>query len=295
MDKIDNFWNIISPCFHVVEEVNHRRREQHSLSPLLRVLRRKVARLSTKCEATAVGATGVVTVLSHRAEWLTLDSRLELEIAQGLRCQPTDRKVRGSKLIPVSLLSRLGQPGSISTLVLPSGGMAARDRMGITVERLVASVSDHQTQLQDEPIAHDSPVKIVVNLSFDLATSFDEHLVIHLSGVLAERWLNWLERESTDRKVRGSNPTSASRLALSRLRQPGSIPALVLPSGGAAAKHRKGVTPEQFFCLGQNATLFLQAFQRQNGKLGHQFLAYYRSLARCKLPNDNARSLVTSF
>ncbi|KAG5452702.1 hypothetical protein CSKR_102129 [Clonorchis sinensis] len=43
------------------------------------------------------------------------------------------------------------------------------------------------------------------------------------------RWLKWLEREFTDRKVRGSNPTSASRLPLSRLGRPGSIPALVLP------------------------------------------------------------------
>ncbi|KER32223.1 hypothetical protein T265_12825, partial [Opisthorchis viverrini] len=46
----------------------------------------------------------------------------------------------------------------------------------------------------------------------------------------------------TDRKVRGSNPTSATRLPLSRLGQPGSNPALVLPSGGMAARHRKGVT-----------------------------------------------------
>ncbi|KAG5454952.1 hypothetical protein CSKR_105888 [Clonorchis sinensis] len=52
----------------------------------------------------------------------------------------------------------------------------------------------------------------------------------------------WLEREFTDRKVRSWNPTSESRLLLSRLGQPGSIPALVLPSGGMAARHRKGVT-----------------------------------------------------
>ncbi|KER23037.1 hypothetical protein T265_08983 [Opisthorchis viverrini] len=51
----------------------------------------------------------------------------------------------------------------------------------------------------------------------------------------------------TNRKVRGSNPTSATRLPLSRLGQPGSIPALVLPSGGMAARHRKGATAERFF------------------------------------------------
>ncbi|KAG5445190.1 hypothetical protein CSKR_103365, partial [Clonorchis sinensis] len=60
------------------------------------------------------------------------------------------------------------------------------------------------------------------------------------------RWLKWLECEFTDRKVRGSNPTSASRLPLSRLGQPDSVSALVLPSGGTAARHRRGVTAERF-------------------------------------------------
>ncbi|KAG5445277.1 hypothetical protein CSKR_107331 [Clonorchis sinensis] len=64
-----------------------------------------------------------------------------------------------------------------------------------------------------------------------------------------DRWLKWLEREFTDRKVRGSNLTAASRIPLSRLRQLGSIPVLVLPSGGMAARHRKGVTAERLFYL----------------------------------------------
>ncbi|KER24046.1 hypothetical protein T265_14508, partial [Opisthorchis viverrini] len=63
---------------------------------------------------------------------------------------------------------------------------------------------------------------------------------------LGARWPKWLEREFTNRKVRGSNPPSATRLPLSRLRQPGSIPALVLPSGGMAGRHRKGATAERF-------------------------------------------------
>ncbi|KER22435.1 hypothetical protein T265_09481 [Opisthorchis viverrini] len=54
----------------------------------------------------------------------------------------------------------------------------------------------------------------------------------------------WLGREVTDRKVRGSNPTSSSRLSLSRLGQHGSIPGLVLSSGGMAVKHRKGAITE---------------------------------------------------
>ncbi|KER31036.1 hypothetical protein T265_02601 [Opisthorchis viverrini] len=64
--------------------------------------------------------------------------------------------------------------------------------------------------------------------------------------LLGARWTKWLEREFTDRKARGSNPISASRLPLSRLGQPGSIPALVPLSCGMAARHRKGATAERF-------------------------------------------------
>ncbi|KER27792.1 hypothetical protein T265_05220 [Opisthorchis viverrini] len=60
------------------------------------------------------------------------------------------------------------------------------------------------------------------------------------------RSLKWLEHKFADQKVRGSNPTSASRLPLSRPGRPGSIPALVLPSGSMAVRHRKGVTAERF-------------------------------------------------
>ncbi|KAG5451707.1 hypothetical protein CSKR_102878 [Clonorchis sinensis] len=45
--------------------------------------------------------------------------------------------------------------------------------------------------------------------------------------------------EFTDRKVRDLNPTSASRLPLSRREHPGSIPPLVLPSGGMALHSSK--------------------------------------------------------
>ncbi|KER30231.1 hypothetical protein T265_03288 [Opisthorchis viverrini] len=66
-----------------------------------------------------------------------------------------------------------------------------------------------------------------------------------LSQLVPARWLKWLEREFVDRKALGSNPTSASRLPLSRFGQPGSILTLVLPSDGMAARHRKGVRAEQ--------------------------------------------------
>ncbi|KAG5447866.1 hypothetical protein CSKR_200617 [Clonorchis sinensis] len=55
----------------------------------------------------------------------------------------------------------------------------------------------------------------------------------------------WLEREFTGRKVLGSNPTSASRLLLSRLGQPDSISALVFRMGGMVARRRKGATAER--------------------------------------------------
>ncbi|KAG5454380.1 hypothetical protein CSKR_107238 [Clonorchis sinensis] len=55
----------------------------------------------------------------------------------------------------------------------------------------------------------------------------------------------WLERKSTDRKARGSSPTSASRLLPSRLGRLNSIPALVLPSGGMVVRHRKGARAER--------------------------------------------------
>ncbi|KER30853.1 hypothetical protein T265_02784 [Opisthorchis viverrini] len=55
---------------------------------------------------------------------------------------------------------------------------------------------------------------------------------------MGSRWLKWLEHESNYQKVRGSNPTSAILLPLSRLGRPGSIPALVPLSCGMAARHR---------------------------------------------------------
>ncbi|KER34063.1 hypothetical protein T265_00241 [Opisthorchis viverrini] len=54
-----------------------------------------------------------------------------------------------------------------------------------------------------------------------------------------------LERGFTDRKVRGSNPTSASRLPLSRPGQPGSNLAAVLSCSGVAVRHRKDATAER--------------------------------------------------
>ncbi|KAG5445494.1 hypothetical protein CSKR_100982, partial [Clonorchis sinensis] len=51
----------------------------------------------------------------------------------------------------------------------------------------------------------------------------------------------------TVRKVRGSNPTSGSRLRQSRLGQPGNILDLVHLSGGKPVRHRKDAAAERFF------------------------------------------------
>ncbi|KER25119.1 hypothetical protein T265_14267, partial [Opisthorchis viverrini] len=50
-----------------------------------------------------------------------------------------------------------------------------------------------------------------------------------------------------DRKVRGSNPTSVSRLLLSRFGQLDSISSLVLHLGVIAPRHQKRVTVERLF------------------------------------------------
>ncbi|KER19139.1 hypothetical protein T265_15645, partial [Opisthorchis viverrini] len=59
-----------------------------------------------------------------------------------------------------------------------------------------------------------------------------------------------------DRKVRGLNSTSISRLSLSRRGQPGSIPAPVQASDGMEVRHRNGVAAEQTFA---NSRGFFQA------------------------------------
>ncbi|KAG5452074.1 hypothetical protein CSKR_111114 [Clonorchis sinensis] len=79
---------------------------------------------------------------------------------------------------------------------------------------------------------------------------------------LGARWSKWLEHEFTDRKVRGSNPTFASRLPLSRLGQPGNIPALVPPSGGMVVRHRKGVD-----CLLAKLSVHLFVIKNASGLL----------------------------
>ncbi|KER24099.1 hypothetical protein T265_08143 [Opisthorchis viverrini] len=75
-----------------------------------------------------------------------------------------------------------------------------------------------------------------------------DHSQLDVAGMrTGAGWTKWLERKFTDREVRGSNPTSASRLPLSSHGRPGSIPALVLHSCGMAARHRKDASFPSFF------------------------------------------------
>ncbi|KAG5452507.1 hypothetical protein CSKR_103309 [Clonorchis sinensis] len=131
-----------------------------------------------------------------------------------------ERELAGHGSNPTSAsrlpLSRLAQPRSIQVFVLPSGGEAVRHRKGATAERL-----------------------FIIYCTVCEARSGDN------KSLISTRCPKQLEHKSTDPEVRGSNSTSACRLPLSRLEQPGSIPALVQPSGGMAARHRKGVTAER--------------------------------------------------
>ncbi|KAG5442227.1 hypothetical protein CSKR_200184 [Clonorchis sinensis] len=66
-------------------------------------------------------------------------------------------------------------------------------------------------------------------------------------GARQQQWFDFFvnSKQGRDGSIRDSNLTSASRLPLSRLGLPGSISAVVFPSGGMTARHRKdGYAPE---------------------------------------------------
>ncbi|KAG5447083.1 hypothetical protein CSKR_108821 [Clonorchis sinensis] len=305
------------------------------------------SRSSWLCRSTS----GASPILQSNGQYLPVRARwLEREF--------TNRNVRGSNPTSASRLplSRLGQPGSIPVLVLPSSGMAATHRKGVTAERFIyilcsgpagmflrdlssatvrsdiqclsehggavpqakfptickeaaissqyefasdggtfgrdsrrrfclpqhgiqgvikpvfdgvgATVSwgvDRHDKDIDQLAACDAPSQTLPNEPQrgdyqqvssqarilppgDLGRYQPLHIppqqpLDHQGGV---RWLKWLQRQFTDWKVRGSNPTSACRLPLSRVGQPGIIPSLVLPLGSMAIRHRKGATAERF-------------------------------------------------
>ncbi|KAG5453992.1 hypothetical protein CSKR_102097 [Clonorchis sinensis] len=173
------------------------------------------------------------------------------EVAQWLGGEVTDPKVRGPTPTSESrlLLPRLWQSVSISTLVLPSGSIVAMHRKSESLVYDVLQVNVlHQAAPYFSWIVFYMYLPNCLEYPHKTAKSCRSLFRLLLWSLWA-RWSKWLEREFTDRKARGSNPTSASRLPLSRLGQPGSIPALVLPPRSMAARHQKGVTAERSLSL----------------------------------------------
>ncbi|KAG5451639.1 hypothetical protein CSKR_111803 [Clonorchis sinensis] len=160
------------------------------------------------------------------------------------------------------------------------GGMVARHRMGVAAGWLLhclmlkyvfwgnnSHTVDEMITLHKLPWLGHAPLNSRSNLSLKYrSVPCNFFLLVSLFLILRQgaRWPKWLEREFTDRKVRGSNPTSSSRLPLSRLGQPGSIPALVLPSGGMAARHRKGATAGRQCCCKTGWARTLTSFWRMS-------------------------------
>ncbi|KAG5445492.1 hypothetical protein CSKR_100980 [Clonorchis sinensis] len=81
--------------------------------------------------------------------------------------------------------------------------------------------------------------------------------------------VQWLEANSL---VGGSVVRTRPRLPLSRLGQPDSIPALVLPSGGMTTRHTKGVTAERFFIerFAENSSTAHDRFRTSWGSSGRR-------------------------
>ncbi|KAG5453166.1 hypothetical protein CSKR_106996 [Clonorchis sinensis] len=111
----------------------------------------------------------------------------------------------------------------LKTLRQPTTGFAL---LGAHQRRLGAAHSvSWKHRKQEIQLGSSSIMKTLTFHHNSLPHSY--HLCVRVCIVHGEaRWPKWLEREFTDRKVRGSNPTSNSRLPLSRFGQPGSVQAL---------------------------------------------------------------------
>ncbi|KAG5445311.1 hypothetical protein CSKR_105796 [Clonorchis sinensis] len=144
--------------------------------------------------------------------------------------QLTDRKVGSSNPNSRSrqFPCRLGQPGSNTAPVPPSVGMTARDRKGTTAERFFDGFGHRLLKILRQPTTGFALLGAHQQLEHEAAwCSTFSCLETSQTGDLAGF------------QVRGSKPTSASRLPLSRLGQPGSTQALMLPLCGMRARHRK--------------------------------------------------------
>ncbi|KER27320.1 hypothetical protein T265_05640 [Opisthorchis viverrini] len=263
-------------------------------------------------------------------------------------CVAAEDQEESASVQKIEVTQQLGRPGSIQALLLPSSGMSARHRKGVTADWLsfifrrpktrfattVTGIGTHlfcingvqigkrpgtvekslgnlgvsqpscflrvAWQLSTGRVLQGEPGDRVPVATFTLMnvtvckfrhqTYVQFLLFMHAYIVGASHWVGGCNTlsvsicHSTRRKyedcdtarlvsprekliwrgrVRGSNPTTASRLSLSRLGQPGSIPALVQSSGGTAVRHRKGAIAELFFRL-------IAIFVRDNWKTNNR-------------------------
>ncbi|KER21235.1 hypothetical protein T265_10395 [Opisthorchis viverrini] len=191
-------------------------------------------------------------------------TRVACDTAQLLERESTDRKVRDSNLTSASEppVSRLGQPDSIPALMF--GDMAVRHLKGVTTERcemfqsvgagwpkwLEREFTDRR--FRDFSLVEETACRVETSPSGGMAAR-------HRRGATAERFFKFPANCSKCAnlsqfqcytisfavKARIYRPEGlwfepASRLPLPGFWQPGSIPALALPSGGMAARHRRG-------------------------------------------------------
>ncbi|KER24340.1 hypothetical protein T265_07979 [Opisthorchis viverrini] len=178
--------------------------------------------------------------------WSIILNNIRLMETRGLRLPDEPQKGRNHSWVvdefsaPLELLTRLPK-----TLQRPTTGFAFLE---------AHQPIDKYTHLQiDLVFTRDSTESLVYDVLqmnvLHIGTIFEisHYIFIKKTTYKRARWPKWLEREFADRKVRGSNPTSASRIPLSLLGQPDSIPALVQPSGGMAVRHQNGATVERCF------------------------------------------------
>ncbi|KER29680.1 hypothetical protein T265_03780 [Opisthorchis viverrini] len=138
---------------------------------------------------------------------------------------------------PVACLfySRVKSSGRLSCMDL--GAIVTFDVVGVDPgsARPEAVLSVQRTELFPSLM----PPHALVDTILEISRYMDRRntLLIRLLKILRQPTTSFAHLGA--HQVRGSNPTSASQLLLSRLERPGSIPALVQPLGGMAFRHRK--------------------------------------------------------
>ncbi|KAG5453198.1 hypothetical protein CSKR_112760 [Clonorchis sinensis] len=206
------------------DDTGARHRKDRNDTPTLRERYSQPTTVDLFCikVATVPRSSVPVYMLGNTTYWVS-----NVTVILGKVAQFTDRKVRGSNPTSASRLplSTLRQPA----LVQPSGSMAVRHQKVATAERYILPVTINAFRGGQN------------NLSTSETHCASAMITKVILGIAQS-----LRCQLTDRKVHDLNQTSASRLLLPRLGQPGSIPALVPPSVCMADRHRKGATAERY-------------------------------------------------